>query len=87
MQLHFFLKQYLLRLYGWQVLDKTDDELLAIIATKKEISSKIIPRVEQLLSFAQMVKFADQNVLAEKADEGLRSIRLIIGSLQPPAAS
>ena len=81
----FFLKQYLLRLYGWQVLDKTDDELLAIVATKQEVSKKLLPRIEELLSYAQMVKFADQAALAEKADEALRTVRTIVGSLQHPA--
>ena len=78
----FFLKQYLLRLYGWQVLDKTDDELLAIVATKEEVPESLVPRIHELLSYAQMVKFADQVALAEKADEALRTVRTIVGRLQ-----
>lgn len=78
----FFLKQYLLRLYGWQILDKTDDELLGFLNQQKEIPASLRPRIEELLSYAQMVKFADQAALAERADEALTLLKLIVKSLK-----
>jgi len=80
----FFLKQYLLRLYGWQVLDKTDDELMAFVATKREVPKKLLPRIEQLLCLAQMVKFADQQALASNADEALSCLDAVVGELKAP---
>ena len=53
----FFLKQYLHRLYGWKVIDKTDDELLAFVSVQDEIPERLVGQIEALLSYAQMVKF------------------------------
>lgn len=80
----FFLKQYLHRLYGWKVLDKTDDELLAFVAVQDEVPELLVKQIEELLSYAQMVKFADQAALAEKADEALTCLRMVVKRLQIP---
>jgi len=65
----FFLKQFLFKMYGWRVLDKTDDELWSFIETKTEIPASLHPALQELLSYAQLAKFADATVLKEKADE------------------
>jgi hypothetical protein len=80
----FFLKQYLHRLYGWKVLDKTDDELLAFVKVHDEVPELIVKQVEELLSYAQMVKFADQAALAEKADEALTCLKMVVKRLRLP---
>lgn len=79
----FFLKQYMLRLYGWQVLDKTDDELLVFVTAQKQVPKKIHAQIAELLSYAQMVKFADQAALAEKADDAFKCLRDVVVQLKP----
>jgi len=78
----FFFKQYLVRLYGWKVLDKTDDELWDFISKREEIPAKLHPAIKELLSYAQVVKFADAQALAEKAEEAQNYLEMIIEALQ-----
>lgn len=78
----FFLKQYLHRLYGWKVLDKTDDELLAFVSVQDEVPNVLLKQIEELLSYAQMVKFADQSALSEKADEAIICLKNVVKRLQ-----
>jgi|GEM_PF-2245425 len=64
----FFVKQYLSKLYGWSLLDKTDDELWSFLQTKEEeFPPSLHEPIKDLLLSAQMVKFADADVLADKA--------------------
>lgn len=79
----FFLKQYMLRLYGWQVLDKTDDELMVFVAAQKQVPKKMHQQIADVLSYAQMVKFADQAALAEKAEETMSCVREVVAQLKP----
>ncbi len=78
----FFFKQYLVRLHGWKVLDKTDDELWDFISSRSEIPAKLYPAIKELLSYAQVVKFADAQALAEKAEEAQHYLEMIIDTLQ-----
>jgi len=77
----FFFKQYLVRLFGWKVVDKTDDELWDFISTKNEIPAKLHGPIKELLSYAQVVKFADAQALAEKAEEAEYYLTLITEQL------
>ncbi len=77
----FFLKQYLAKLYGWKVMDKTDDELWDFLETKTEIPPKLHPSIKELLSYAQTVKFADAQALAEKAEEAEHYLTLVTSTL------
>jgi hypothetical protein len=77
----FFFKQYLVKLFGWKVIDKTDDELWNFISTKNEISAKLHVPIKELLSYAQVVKFADAQALAEKAEEAEQYLSLITDEL------
>ncbi|MDQ5940440.1 MAG: hypothetical protein QG632_166 [Candidatus Dependentiae bacterium] len=78
----FFFKQYLVRLHGWKVLDKTDDELWDFVSGRSEIPAKLHPAIKELLSYAQVVKFADAQALAEKAEEAQHYLEMIISTLQ-----
>jgi hypothetical protein len=79
----FFFKQYLVHVYEWDVLNKTDDELWEFLQHKPEIPKKILPATQELLSYAQIIKFADAQALAEKAEEAQEYLKLITGALQP----
>jgi len=78
----FFFKQYLTRLYGWKILDKTDDELWRFIEQKNEIPKELHGSIQELLSYAQIVKFADAQALAEKAEEAQKHLTTITSSLR-----
>jgi len=80
----FFFKQYLVHVYEWNVLDKTDDELWDFLEHKPEIPKKILPAIQELLSYAQIIKFADTQALAEKAEEAQEYLKIITGALQTP---
>jgi hypothetical protein len=80
----FFFKQYLVHVYEWNVLDKTDDELWEFLQHKSEIPKKILPTIQELLSYAQIIKFADAHALAEKAEEAQEYLKIITGALQTP---
>ncbi len=82
----FFFKQYLVHVYEWNVLDKTDDELWEFLQQKSEIPKKILPAIQELLSYAQIIKFADAQALAEKAEEAQEYLKIITRALQTPQA-
>lgn len=77
----FFLKQFLVKLYGWQVLDKTDDELWDFIQHTEGVPASLYPMIQELLSYAQLAKFADAQVIQEKAEEAGRHIDMITAIL------
>ncbi|MDQ5890462.1 MAG: hypothetical protein QG604_336 [Candidatus Dependentiae bacterium] len=77
----FFFKQYLVRLHNWKVLDKTDDELWEFINGREEIPHNIRPAIKELLSYAQIVKFADAQALAEKAEEAQHYLGVVTQTL------
>lgn len=78
----FFLKQFLLKMYGWHVLDKTDDELWDFIQKKEtEIPKDLHPALQDLLSYAQVAKFADAQAIKEKAEEAERGVASITQTL------
>lgn len=80
----FFIKQYLFRLYGWQILDKTDEEVKVFVEDKKEVSAAMKQQFEELFSYAQMVKFADKSALHEKAEDAMRITTQVVKELKPP---
>lgn len=80
----FFIKQYLFRLYAWQILDKTDEEVKAFVEDKQEVSKAMKLQFEELFSYAQMVKFADKSALHEKAEDALRIATQVVKELKAP---
>lgn len=80
----FFIKQYLFRLYSWQILDKTDEEVKAFVEDKQEVSKAMRLQFEELFSYAQMVKFADKSALHDKAEDALRIAKQVVKELKPP---
>lgn len=80
----FFIKQYLFRLYQWQILDKTDEEVKAFVEDKQEVSKAMKQQFEELFSYAQMVKFADKSALHEKAEDAMRIATQVVKELKPP---
>jgi len=80
----FFIKQYLVRLYAWPVLDKTDSELLAFVEDKQEIPKKLQTQFSELFSYAQMVKFAGEDALRERAQDAIRILRQVVETLLVP---
>ena len=81
--LTFFINQYLFRLYTWQILDKTDEEVKVFVADKTEISAAMKQQFAELFSYAQMVKFADKSALHDKAEEALRIATQVVKELKP----
>jgi len=81
----FFAKQYMQRLYGWQLIDKTDSEVSVFIAQQAEVSKSLRDEIAQLFSYALEVKFADQQALQSNADHAQTVVRQIIDELKPPA--
>lgn len=78
----FVFKQYLLRLYGWNVLDKTDEELWTFVTMRPEIPVALHEPIKKLLSYAQMVKFADESALAESTNKALDTLEEIVNTLR-----
>jgi hypothetical protein len=77
----FFFKQYLVKLYGWNVMDKTDDELYEFIANQPHLPRSLHSPIKELLSYAQVVKFADAQALAEKAEEAEEYLKMLTKEL------
>lgn len=80
----FFIKQYLHRLYDWPFIDKTDEEVKAFLVDKQEVPESLKGQFDELFSYAQMVKFADQAALAEKASDAQRILKNTLASLEVP---
>lgn len=67
------IKIYFHKRYGWDVIDKTDDEFVAFLETKP--THQAFARVfKQMMQGAIEVKFANVDVIRSQADQDWKSI-------------
>jgi hypothetical protein len=81
----FLFKQYLYRLYGWNVSGKTDEELWEFVVLRPEIDRSLHEPIKELLSYAQVVKFADQTELNKSTEQALATLEEIVDTLRMSA--
>jgi len=70
-------KKYLEKRYGWEVENKTDEELI-ILLEKQNFHKELLAQVQKILAGALWIKFANQEALKIQAEADLRTIISII---------
>jgi hypothetical protein len=76
------IKMYLYRRYGWQVLDKTDTEMILFLEQQK-FDTSIIEVLTNVAEGALWVKFADMDVLKSQAEADWKSIVAMVERTTP----
>lgn len=71
------IKVYFYKLYAWQVLDKTDEELILFLK-KEEFDSNLLQDLQTVFNDALFIKFAGQAALKPQAEKDLKLIENII---------
>ncbi len=68
------IKIYFYKRYAWQVLDKTDEELILFLR-KVEFDSNLLQDLQTVFNDALFIKFAGQDVLKPQAEKDLKLIK------------
>lgn len=65
------LKSYIQERYQWDIIDKTDDEMIAYL-TKNEFNPELLEAIKKLLYGSSLVKYADEVALKTQVDVDLK---------------
>ncbi|MBY0353866.1 hypothetical protein K2W90_05895 [Candidatus Babeliales bacterium] len=81
-QLTDILKQYFQKRYGWQTINKTDDELIGYLSTQK-FDYVLLTELQKMLEGSLWVKFANQEMLKTQAQKDLKTALRVIEETRP----
>ncbi len=70
-------KKYLEKRYGWNVENKTDDELITLLE-KQNFDKDLLVQIQKILAGALWIKFANQEALKIQAETDLKTIINIV---------
>jgi hypothetical protein len=73
------IKKYLKQRYGWDTIDKTDDELIHYLETKK-FDKTLLNGLRKFVESALWIKFADADALKIQAERDLKTAHDIVES-------
>jgi hypothetical protein len=76
------VKEYLHERFGWQALDKTDDELLALLQSH-DFNPEAIKQLEELIAAALNIKYARTEALKAQAIAHKTFITTLITTTKP----
>jgi len=76
------IKEYLKKRYGWNTQDKTDEEL-GVFLQKKNFDETLLKDLQQMLSGAIWIKFANEDVLKTQSIKDLKLAFKIIEKTVP----
>ena len=76
------IKNYLDKRYDWKTLDKTDTELITLLK-KKKFDEQLLKNLQKMLSGAEWVKFANQDVIKTQVEADLKTAQKIIEKTTP----
>jgi len=72
-QLTGIMKEYLYRTYGWDIQDKTDNELVAWLEQSRQ-AKIIVMTATKISEGAQLIKFANMDALKSQADDDWNAV-------------
>ncbi|MBD3231264.1 hypothetical protein GF322_01245 [Candidatus Dependentiae bacterium] len=76
------LKQYLNKRFGWDTIDKTDDELIQYLKIKN-LDSNLLNIIQNIAQEAVWIKFANQDALKLQAKKDLDAAYQLIKQTTP----
>lgn len=81
-QLTDILKQYFQKRYGWQTINKTDDELINYL-TKQQFDYALLTELQKMFEGSLWVKFANQEMLKTQAQKDFKTAVRVIEETLP----
>ena len=80
--LTFIIKKYFNKRYGYNIVDKTDDEVVLFLK-EKNFDSDLLEKFKSLIKEALWIKFANQDALKIQAQKDLKIVKEIIQKTIP----
>jgi len=75
-------KKYLEQRFEWDLMEKTDNEMIECLKTK-QCNEKIINSLEEVLQGSLLIKFANAEALREQAQKDLNTVIYIVKKTKP----
>ncbi len=76
------LKHYLQERFGWNIIDKTDDELMKYLQ-KNQFNTTLLESLKKLFLSSSFVKYADEVALKTQVEEDLKMAFKLIDQTIP----